>query len=166
MKKIKFSAAVLMLLMFTVGCAKDDVPTISDHEFAPIVEEKFVFSNVAVDKEKDMIDAFAVMDDNKTALILVNLDNNSRSFAVYEDGEPVSAADISEPYQEICYNAAENCFYTYNAQKKQLCIMDEKFEYRDVLADNFTAFEIKNMDIVDNKLYLITVSKDPFSLED
>lgn len=43
--------------------------------------------------------------------------------------------------------------------------MDGDFRYKEVLADDFDVSEIKNMDVIDNKLYLISVKDNPFDYE-
>lgn len=162
-KKIKAAAAVLMTVMLSVGCGGSETNDVSNnggYVFTADLTENFVFPEISVDGEAELINSFAVMNDNKTALILD--DTGSSRFAVYENGKSVSQTEISPFYREMCYNFDENCFYTYNSEKKQLHIMDENFNFKEVLADNFETFEIKNMDVVDNKLYLIATKKDPY----
>lgn len=169
MKKIKAITAVLMSIFFSVGCSRtgtnDNVSSIKNYEFTANLAEDFVFSEIDLDESEGIINAFSVMDDSKTALIIVS-EEGKNYFAVYENGKEISKTEISEFYQEMCYNPAEKCFYTYNVQEKQIHIMDADFNFKEVLADNFEVSEIKNMDVVDNKLYLIAVKENPYDYDE
>ncbi|MDE6733248.1 MAG: ABC transporter substrate-binding protein [Oscillospiraceae bacterium] len=169
MKKTKILAVVLALGLILTGCKSDksgtsgEISTDSGFRFTSNATEDFVFSEIDLDESEGIINAFSVMDDSKTALIIVS-EEGEHYFAVYENGKQIIKTEIPSFYQEMCYNAAEKCFYTYNVQKKQLHIMDADFNFKEVLADNFEISEIKNMDVVDNKLYLIAVENDPYDL--
>lgn len=155
-----------MTVMLSVGCGGSETNDVSNnggYVFTADLTENFVFPEISVDGEAELINSFAVMADNKTALILVN--DGSFIFAVYENGKSVNRTEISQFYNEMCYNFDENCFYTYNSKEKQLHIMDENFNFKEVLTDKIEAFDIKNMDVVDNKLYLIATEKNQYDPE-
>lgn len=168
MKKTKILAVALALGMILTGCKSDKsqtggrISTDSGFEFTANTAEDFVFPEIGLAESEGIINAFAVMDDSKAALIIVS-EEGEHYFAVYENGKQISKTQISSFYQEMCYNAAEKCFYTYNAEKKQIHVMDANFNFKEVLADNFEISEIKNMDVVDNKLYLIALENDPYN---
>lgn len=165
MKKIKAITAVLMSIFFVVGCSRtgtnDNVSSVNDYEFTANAAEDFVFSEIDLDENKEGVNAFTVMDDNKIALLTFGSDNQSR-FVIYENGKETFRSEISTAHQELCYNAAEKCFYTYNADKAELHIMDEEFNFKEVLADIFETADLRSMDIADNKLYLIASEENPF----
>ncbi|MCM1166990.1 MAG: extracellular solute-binding protein [Lachnospiraceae bacterium] len=167
MKKIRTTAAVLMSVFIAAGCSRSDgdVSFVNNYEFTANVEEQFVFSDVGIDESEGIINAFSVMDDSKTALIIVS-EEGEHYFAVYENGKQIIKTEIPDIYQEMCYNAAEKCFYTYDVREKQIHIMDADFKFKEVLADNFEVSEIKNMDVVDNKLYLIAVKESPYDYDE
>ena len=169
MKKIKAITAVLMSIFFAVGCSRtgtnDNVSSINDYEFTANAAEDFVFLEIDVDESEGIINAFSVMDDSKTALIIAS-EGDEHYFVVYENGKQINKTKMSSFYQEMCYNAAENCFYTYNVEENQIDIMDSDFRFKEVLVDNFKISEIKNMDVVDNKLYLIVVENNPYDLNE
>lgn len=164
MKKIKIIAAVLVTALFLAGCnnsgTNSSAPVVGDYEFTSNITEDFTFTNIDVDETKETINAFSVMDDNKTALLIAeNNSSDENVFAVYENGKEIGRTAVSSSYREICYNAGEKCFYSYNTESRELHIMDEGFGFKGVLASGLEAFEIKNMDVVDNRLYLIAVTK-------
>lgn len=168
MKKTKILAVALALGMILTGCKSDKsqtggrISTDSGFEFTANTAEDFVFPEIGLAESEGIINAFAVMDDSKAALIIVS-EEGEHYYAVYENGKQISKTEISSYYQEMCYNVAEECFYTYNAEKKQIHVMDANFNFKEVLADNFEISEIKNMDVVDNKLYLIALENDPYN---
>ncbi len=161
MRRIKTTAIVLCAIMLCSGCSGSDA---ADYEFVSQPENEISFQNIVNDDSTLLISAFTVMDDSRTAVLAYRDGEGGGSvFAVYENGRLSSETEISPDYNEICYNSGKNCFYSFDAEKKQIHIMDENFQFSEVLAENVDAAEIKNMDIADDKLYYLTVPKDSLS---
>lgn len=158
MKRIKAAAILLLTVIIIVGCGNGgDISYIEDHEFSSRPPVDFAFSEIRFDEAEKTAEAFAVIGDDKLAVLTAG---ESGTFAVYENGKVISRSEIPDCYREICYNAAEDCFYTYDAQNRQLHIMDNGFNFKEVLADDLDVYEVKNMDVVDNKLYLTAIQED------
>lgn len=93
-----------MSVFIAVECSRtetdDNVSSINNYEFTANLTEDFVFSEIDVDKSEGIINAFSVMDDSKTALILAS-EEADNYFAVYENGKQISKTEISAFYQEM-----------------------------------------------------------------
>ncbi len=169
MKKTKILAIALALGMILTGCSKSDssgtggdVSVESGFQFMSNTAEEFSFSELDIDENKDGVNAFTIMDDNKIAALTFPMNDGEGSFVIYENGRETFRREASVNYRELCYNAAEKCFYTYNSTEKRLCVMDEEFNFKDALAENFEAADIRDMTIIGNKLYLLAAEKNPF----
>ena len=164
----KTTAFAMALALLLTGCSgskpEGDIPIESGFEFTSNITEDFTFSELDLDETSEGINSFAVMDDSKTALITFS-DEKGSCFVIYENGKESFRKEISPFYRELCYDPAENRFFTYKYDDKQLCVMDAEFDPMEILAEDFDPEDLRSMDIVDNKLYLIAVEKDPFLLE-
>ncbi|MDE6733249.1 MAG: hypothetical protein K2J77_10280 [Oscillospiraceae bacterium] len=168
MKKTKILAVVLALGLILTGCKSDksrtsgEISTDSGFRFTSNAAEEYSFSELDIDENKDGVNAFAVMDDNKIAALTFPVNDGEGSFVIYENGKETFRREASVDYQGLCYNAAEKCFYTYNLMEKRLCVMDEEFNLKETLAEGLDAADIRDMIIIDNKLYLLAAEKNPF----
>lgn len=168
MKKTKILAIALALGMILTGCKSDktgtsgEITTESGFQFMSNTAEDFSFSELDIDENSEGVNAFAIMDDNKIAALTFPVNDGESSFVIYENGKETFRREAPTSYQELCYNAAEKCFYTYDLIEKRLCVMDEEFNFKEALAENVEAEDIRDMIIIDNKLYLLLAEKNPF----
>ena len=164
MKIVKLIAIVMITVLLAVGCGSSEknsnVPFVENYEFTAGTSEAFPFPDIAVSGSKETVTAFSVMDDSKTALLVTKNASGENVFAVYENGTEKSRTVISPRYREVCYNAEERCFYTFDTQARELHKMDEDFQYVSVLASIPEAADIGNMDVVDDRLYFMAITKD------
>lgn len=168
MKKTKILAIALALGMILTGCSKSgtsgEISTESGFEFTSNTAEDFSFSELDLDENSVGINAFAVMEDHKTAVLAFDSKEGSKySFVIYENGKENFRKE-TEAYQGLCFNAAEKCFYTYDGAEKRLCVMDEEFNFKETLVEDIEVEDIRNMIIIDNKLYLLAALKQPYDI--
>ncbi len=171
-------AAVLFLLMMITGCTNSGsnngtvaIDSDLNYQFNEKDESKKLdFSTIKLENTEKTINSFTIIDEKRTALLIGSTqleesaqENGKNTFAIYEDGKPVSEKEVSDAYQELCRYAANDSIITYDSENKQLLEMNMDFEKKQVLADKFEAYEIKNMDIVGNKLFILAVMKNPYT---
>lgn len=168
MKKTKITAIILTLSLLFTGCGSrsdtsGDIPAESDFKFTADKAEEFTFSEIDIDENEEGINAFTVMDDNKVAALTFGAnDGGECCFVIYENGREIYRKEATWAYQGLCFNAAEKCFYTYDSMEKRLCVMDEEFNLKETLAEELEAADLRNMIVIDNKLYLLAAEKNPF----
>lgn len=163
MKMKKIIAGMLGAALLLTGCGKDDIPSADIGEFISAEKAQYTFAETSIADGDTIINSFAVMSDDTTAALTAA--NGSVLFTVYKSGKPVTETEISPFYQGLCYNAAADCFYSYDTEKKQLHVMDGDFAFKEVLVDGLEANEISAMNIVDNALYFVAPEKDVFNYD-
>lgn len=170
MKKTKILAIALTLGMILTGCSKSgnsgtggDISTESGFEFTSNTAEEFSFSGLDLDENSVGINAFAVMDDNKTAVLTFSAGEvGEYCFIIYENGKELYRKATKRDYQGLCFNAAVGCFYTYDWTEKRLCVMDEEFNLKETLVEDIEIADLRNIIIIDNKLWLLAAEKNPY----
>lgn len=161
MKKI-LAFSLIVVLLLSGGCGADN-GSISEHTEEYNVEG-FVFNDIEFEN-REIIDSFAVMDDNRTALLYGKSDTAKRCFGIYENSALTAEKEIPAAYCTICYDSGENCFYAFNSIEKEIHKMDENFDYISTVSEEPQAFEIKSMDIIDGRLYYIICTKNQYDLD-
>ena len=162
MKIKKPIIGLLGAVMLFTGCG-GGTPSAGITEFSSAEKAQYTFAETSISDSDTLINSFAVISDDATAALICK--NSDYFFTVYKNGKPITETEISGFYQGICYNPAEECFYSYDAQTKQLHIMDKDFTLKETLADVPEAFEISAMNIIDNALYFVMRQKNPFVAE-
>ena len=103
--------------------------------------------------------------DKKQIYTIENTENGLYRFCYYEDMQPVREKITEDTYEGIYYDIGRKVLYSYNREKKQLEVLNLKFEIIDVLVPNLQLFEIKNMIGIGTDIYALIVPENPFESE-
>lgn len=161
MRKI-LSLLLIPILLLTGGCDADNVNIAEKTDNYNTGD--FIFDDIEF-KDKGVIKSFAVMDDNKTALLYLESNTEKSCFGIYQNSSLTAEKEISPAYQDICYDSKENCFYAFNSAEKEIHRMDENFDYVSTVSDEPQAFDVTGMDIIDGSLYYIICTKNMYDLD-
>ena len=105
----------------------------------------------------------------------IDSDGNLYVFASNDSGEEIFISmkngqekrEILDDYLGfIYYDEAREVFYTYNSIKNCIEVRNQDFEIDKLLLLDFCPFEIKEMLVRGNKLYILSIDENPYELDD
>lgn len=112
------------------------------------------------------IQAFTIISDSGIATLEFSMGDNQSYFRKYEKDSVVFEKKLSseEVYNNIVFDTKNNCYYAYDPLGKRIGQHDEKFDYVSDIAA-LEAYEVRGMDIDGDFLYVLSVAKDPYDLD-
>ncbi|MBD5128919.1 MAG: hypothetical protein HDT43_03190 [Ruminococcaceae bacterium] len=155
--------ALIAAIVFS-GCSKQDSID-TETLFFDQQTEQIAFDGTHTE---DNIYAFTVISDSGIASLEFSADEtkNEDYLRKYEKNSVVFEKQLSsdETYTNIVFDAQNNCYYVYDPNKASIGRLDEKFDYTSDIA-GLEAYEVKGMDIDGDDLYVLSVGKDPYALD-
>lgn len=110
------------------------------------------------------IDIMDVSDDGKVLLTYIG-ESGARLVGYFKDGQE-SLLSTNDIFGFVKYYKNDSCIITYNVEKAQLELRNMDFELQKVLLTDFHPFEIKEIIIRDNEIYILCVDENPFEKYD
>ena len=104
--------------------------------------------------------------DNNGSLYMLRWDDSRNTvFETVNSGETDSIpAGIN--CRCLCLDEKTDTFFVYNISDSRIETRNKKFEYVKTIAENFNPFEVKEMIVKNDNLYVLFVSQNPFEMDD
>lgn len=150
---------LLSVLLLITGCSN------ASYNSGGSSAEQIAFEGADSDH---YIRCFTVISDSGIASLEFSLDGNEHDnfFRKYEKDSVTFEKKLSseEIYDNIIFDTENNCYYAYDQIEAKIKRLDENFDYLSDIVE-LEAFEIRGMDIVGDFLYVLSVGKDPYDLD-
>ena len=104
--------------------------------------------------------------DQNGSLYLLRLDESGNTLFEAIRDDKIDNNTVNSYFQCLCLDEKTDLLYTYNTSAGTIEVRNTKFEYIKTLLDDFHPFEVKEMIIKGDELYALTVSQNPFEMDD
>ena len=104
--------------------------------------------------------------DQNGSLYLLRLDESGNTLFEAIRDDKIDNNTVNSYFQCLCLDKKTDLLYTYNTSAGTIEVRNTKFEYIKTLLDDFHPFEVKEMIIKGDYLYALTVSQNPFEMDD
>jgi hypothetical protein len=174
---------IVVSLVTTLVSACESAKDISDDPKKPGKENEFMETSAEFDiffdrnneenndnvsrifyESETMIDNIET--DKDGSLYLLRVDELGKTiFETVRDAE-IDSVPVDAYCRCLCLDDVSNVFCTYNISDSRIEVRNKRFEYIKTLLADFYPFEVKEMIVRNNNLYVLLVSQNPFEMKE